>query len=68
MECRRNDQSLTSTSANYVFRSGVNKAEQDLPVKHKSNANEGFNSTVKRKNVVSEVAGLKKEARKHRND
>ena len=45
------------------------KAEQDLPLKQKSNANEGFNSAVKRENVVSNwVAGLKKEARKHRSD
>ena len=60
MEWKRNDQSLTSTSANSVFRNGVSKAKQDqLPVKLKRAA---------RKNVVSKVAGLKKEARKHRND
>ena len=54
--------------ANSVFRSGVNKAEQDLPVKQKRNTNEGSSSAVKYTNVVSKVAGLKKEARKHRND
>ena len=68
MEWKRNDQSLTITSANSVFRNDVNKAEQDLPVKQKSNTTEGSNSAVKRKNVVSKVAGLKKDARKHRND
>ena len=54
--------------ANSVFRSGVNKAEQDLPVKQKRNTNEGSSSAVKYTNVVSKVAGLRKEARKHRND
>ena len=34
----------------------------------KSNVNEGWNSAVKRKNLVSKVTGLKREARKHRSD
>ena len=33
MEWTRKHQNLTGTSANFVFRSSVNKAEQDLPVR-----------------------------------
>ena len=47
-----------------VFRSSMNKAEQDMPVRQKSNASEG----VKRENVFSKVVLLKKQARKHRSD
>ena len=50
-----------------VFRSSVNKAEQDLPVRQKSNSSEGCTSAVKREKVVSKVVGLK-QARKHRSD
>ena len=46
----------------------VNKAEQDLPVRQKSNASKSCNSAVKRKNVVSKVGGLKKQVRKHGSD
>ena len=52
-----------SASANSIFRSSVNKAEQDLPVRQKSNASESFNPAVKCVNVVSKVVGLKKQAR-----
>ena len=44
------------------------KDEQDLPLKQKSKASEGSNSAVKHENVVSKVAGLKKQVRKHRSD
>ena len=64
----RKHQNLTSTTAHSVCRSSVNVAEQDLPVKQKSNASESFNSAMKCKNVVSKVVLLKKQARKHRSD
>ena len=64
MEWTIKHHNLTSVSANSVFRSDVNKDEQDLPVRQKKKAN----STVKRENVVSKVAGLKKQTRKHRRD
>ena len=51
-----------------IFRSNVNKAKQDLPVRQKTKASEGSNSTVKREKVVSKIVGLKKKARKHRSD
>ena len=44
------------------------RARLPLWNKLKSNANEGSNCTLKHENVVSTVAGLKKEARKHRSD
>ena len=53
-------QNLTSASANSIFRGSVNKAEQDLPLRQKSNASESFNPAVKHENVVSKVVGLKK--------
>ena len=66
MEWTRKHQNLTSASDNAVFRSSLNKDKQDLPFRQKSNANEGCNSAMKRKNVVSIVMGLKKQARKYR--
>ena len=71
MERKRNHQNLTSTSANSVFRNSVNKAEQDLllkQIKEQRERTQGSNSAVKHENVVSKVAGPKKEARKHRSD
>ena len=68
MELTRKHQNLTSASDNAVFRSRWNKDKQDLSVGQKSNANEGFNSTVKHLNVVSKVFLLKKQARKHRSE
>ena len=46
----------------------MSKAEEDLPLKQKSNMNEGSDSAVKRENVMSKVAGPKKEGRNHRSD
>ena len=37
-------ENITSVIDNAVFRSSVNKAEQDLPVRQESNASEGFDS------------------------
>ena len=56
----REHQNLTSASANSIFRGSVNKAEQDLPLRQKSNASESFNPAVKHENVVSKVVRLKK--------
>ena len=64
----RKHQNPTSRSANFVFRSSVNKDEQDLPRKQKSNASEGFDSNMKHVNVVSKVVCLNKQVRKHRSD
>ena len=64
IEWTRKHQNLTSASVISVFRSNVNKAEQDLTVRQKSNASEGFNSALKRENVVSKDIGLKKQARR----
>ena len=64
IEWTRKHQNLTGASVISVFRSSVNKAEQDLTVRQKSNASEGFNSALKRENVVSKDIGLKKQARR----
>ena len=73
MEWTRKHQNLTSASDNAVFRSNVNKNEQDLPVRQKSNTNEGCNSERRlklrreaRKRRAQSSRGLKKQDRKHR--
>ena len=49
------EKKTASARDNAVFRSSVNKDEQDLLVRKKSNASEGFNFVVKRENVVGKV-------------
>ena len=69
MKWTRKHQNPSSASTNFVFRSSMNKDEQDLPLKQKRKASEGFNSAMKRaENVVSKVFGLNKRVRKHRSD
>ena len=51
MEWTRKHQNLTGARLNFVFRSSMNKAEQDMPVRRKSNASEG----VKRENLFSRL-------------
>ena len=58
MEWTRKHQNLTSASDNAVFRSSVNKDEQDLPVTKKSNTSEDCNSERRLQ--------LRREARKRR--
>ena len=53
-----------TASDSFIFISGKNKDQQDMPVRQKSNASEGFNST----NIASKVVWLEKEARKHLSD
>ena len=59
----------------FQFRSSANKDEQDLPVRKKSNASEGFNSERRlqlrleaRKRREQSRRGLKKQNRKQRRD
>ena len=73
MKWTRKHQNLTNASDNVVFRSNVNKGEQDLPVREKSNASEGSISEWRlqlrreaRKRREQICRGLKKQARKHR--
>ena len=60
-------QNLTSASDTTVFTNSLNKDQQDLPLRRKSNTSEGCSSAVvKSEKVARKVFRLKKKARKHR--
>ena len=65
MEWKRNHQNFTSTSANSVFRSGVNKPGR---ARLASETKEEREQRLEHENVVSKVFGLNKQVRKHRSD
>ena len=63
MERTRKHQDLTSASANFIFRSSVNKAEQDFREEQRKQRLQLHREALKRR---EQVVLMKKQARKHR--